>query len=66
MRAYLEECQRLGADAQTSLTLAELAEAIGDAEGAALNYRAAALGLARSEPEDAGAGLRAVRRETTW
>ncbi len=65
-RAYLEECRRLGEDAQTSLALAELAEAIGDEAGARLHYREAALGLAHAQPEDASLGLRAVRREATW
>ena len=65
-RAYLEESQRLGEDAQTSLALAELAEAIGDVEGARRHFREAALGLARLEPDEAARGPRAVRREATW
>jgi HemY protein len=65
-RAYLEDCRRFGMDARTSLAMAELAEAIGDAAEAGRHYREAALGLARSEPEDPAAGLRAVRREATW
>jgi HemY protein len=65
-RAYLEECQRLGEDAQTSLALAELAEAIGDADGARQHFRQAALGLARRQAEDALQRARAVRREPTW
>ena len=67
-RAYLEECQRLGEDAQTSLALAELADAMGDGEGAARHYRKAALGLAQRPSEDP-ALLRPpppVRREVTW
>ena len=65
-RAYLEESQRLGEDAQTSLALAELAEAIGDTKAAQRHFREAALGLARREPEDQARSLRAVRREATW
>jgi HemY protein len=66
-RAYLEECQRLGEDAQTSLALAELAEAMGDGEGAARHYRKAALGLSKRAPEDAPLRApRTIRREATW
>jgi uncharacterized protein HemY len=65
-RAYLDECQRLGEDAQTSLALAQLAEAIGDVNGARQHFREAALGLARRQAEEALHRLRAVRREPTW
>jgi len=65
-RAYLEECQRLGEDAQVSLALAELAEAIGDREAAARNFREAALGLAQRPPEEAVSRPRTIRREATW
>jgi HemY protein len=66
-RAYLEECQRLGEDAQTSLALAELAEAMGDGEGAARHFRKAALGLAKRAPEEAPLRApRTIRREATW
>ena len=66
-RAYLEESQRLGEDAQTSLALAELAEAMGDGEGAARHFRRAALGLAQRAPEEATPRPpRTIRREATW
>jgi HemY protein len=66
-RAYLEESQRLGEDAQTSLALAELAEAMGDGEGAARHFRRAALGLAQRPPEEATPRPpRTIRREATW
>jgi HemY protein len=66
-RAYLEECQRLGEDAQTSLALAELAEAMGDGEGAARHFRKAALGLAQRPAEEAVLRPpRTIRREATW
>ena len=66
-RAYLEECQRLGEDAQTSLALAELAEALGDPEAAARHFRQAALGLSQRPPEEeAPPSLRMIRREATW
>jgi HemY protein len=65
-RAYLEESQRLGEDSKTSLVLAELAEAIGDAQVAAKHFRQAALGLAGERPEDLVRGMSAVRREATW
>jgi HemY protein len=67
-RAYLEECQRLGEDAQTSLALAELAEAMGDGESAARHFRKAALlGLAQGGPEEAPPRApRTIRREATW
>ncbi len=66
-RAYLEESQRLGEDAQTSLSLAELAEAMGDGEGAARHFRRAALGLAQRPPEEATPRPpRTIRREATW
>ena len=67
-RAYLEECQRLGEDAQTSLALAELAEAMGDGESAARYFRKAALGLAaQGAPEQAPQRApRTIRREATW
>jgi len=67
-RAYLEECRRLGEDAQTSLALAELSEAIGDAEGAARHFREAALGLGRQAPPEPVAPRppRTIRREATW
>ena len=67
-RAYLEECRRLGEDAETSLALAELAEAAGDAEAAARHFREAALALARRSPEEAVTRPRSltVRREATW
>jgi len=66
-RAYLEECQRLGEDAQTSLALAELAEAMGDGEEAARHFRKAALGLAQRGPEEAPLRApRTIRREATW
>jgi len=65
-RAYLEASQKLGEDAQTSLALAELAEAIGDVEGARRHFREAALGLARREAEEPlKAGGRQVRREAS-
>jgi HemY protein len=65
-RAYLEECQRLGEDAQTSLALAQLAEAIGDVDEARRHFREAALGLARRQSEESLHRLLAVRREATW
>ena len=66
-RAYLEESQRLGEDAQTSLALAELDEAMGDGEGAARHFRRAALGLAQRPPEEATPRPpRTIRREATW
>ncbi len=66
-RAYLEECQRLGEDAQTSLALAELAEAMGDGEGAARYFRKAALGMAQRPAEEAAPRApRTIRREATW
>jgi len=67
-RAYLEECQRLGEDAQTSLALAELSEAVGDAEAAARHFRHAALGLSQRLPEQEAAPRppRTIRREATW
>jgi HemY protein len=67
-RAYLEDCRRLGADAETSLALAELAEAAGDAEAAARHFREAARALAQRSPEEAVASPRSltVRREATW
>jgi HemY protein len=66
-RAYLEESQRLGEDAQTSLALAELAEAMGDGEGAARHFRRAALGLAQRPAEEATPRPpRTIRREATW
>jgi HemY protein len=66
-RAYLEECQRLGEDAQTSLALAELAEAMGDGEGAARHFRKAALGMAQRPAEEAAPRPpRAIHREASW
>ena len=66
-RAYLEECQRLGEDAQTSLALAELAEAMGDGEGAARHFRKAALGMAQRPTEEAASGQpRMIHREASW
>jgi HemY protein len=68
-RAYLQECRGLGDDAETSLALAELAEAVGDAEAAARHYREAALGLAQRPPEEPvprSARPRTIRREATW
>jgi len=66
-RAYLEESRRLGEDAHTSLALAELAEAVGDPQGAARHFREAALGLAREPPEVAPPRPpRTIRREATW
>jgi HemY protein len=66
-RAYLEECQRLGEDAQTSLALAELAEAMGDGEGAARHFRKAALGMAqRPTDEAASSPARMIHREASW
>jgi HemY protein len=67
-RAYLEECQRLGEDAQTSLALAELAEAMGDGEGAARHFRKAAIGLAAQRPPEEAPprAPRTIRREATW
>jgi HemY protein len=66
-RAYLEECQRLGEDAQTSLALAELAEAMGDGEGAARHFRKAALGMAQRPTEEAASSApRVIHREASW
>jgi HemY protein len=67
-RAYLEECQRLGEDAQTSLALAELADALGDQEAAGRHFREAAQGLASEQPalEEAPPRPRTIRREATW
>jgi HemY protein len=66
-RAYLEECQRLGEDAQTSLALAELAEAMGDGEGSARHFRKAALGMAqRPTDEAASSPARMIHREASW
>ena len=66
-RAYLQESQRLGEDAQTSLALAELAEAMGDAEAASRHFREAALGLAQRPPEEVvPRPPRTIRREATW
>jgi len=66
-RAYLEECQRLGEDAQTSLALAELAEAMGDGEGAARHFRKAALGMAQRPAEEAAPRPPlTIRREASW
>jgi len=66
-RAYLEECQRLGEDAQTSLALAELAEAMGDGEGAARHFRKAALGMAQRPTDEAASGApRMIHREASW
>jgi HemY protein len=65
-RAYLEECKRLGEDARTSLALAELAEAIGDKEQAALHFREAALGLSQRPPEELPRPPRTIRREASW
>ena len=67
-RAYLQVCRELGEDAETSLALAELAEAVGDAETAARHYREAALGLAQRAPEEPLSHVRprTIRREATW
>jgi HemY protein len=66
-RAYLEESQRLGEDAQTSLALAELAEAMGETEAASRHFREAALGLSMRPAEEAlPRPPRTLRREATW
>lgn len=52
---FLTESQRLRPDAETSLALARIAEATGDAPAAQRHYREAALAFARSR-ELAGAG----------
>ena len=63
-RAYLEQCQSLGDDAQTSLALAELAEAMGDGEGAARHFRKAALGMGQRPTEEPAP--RMIHREASW
>ncbi len=62
-RNYLEESQRLQADADTALALGELAEAMGDATEAAQRFRDAALGLAERDAHPALARPRWFRRE---
>ena len=62
-RNYLEESQRLQADADTALALGELAEAMGDADEAAQRFRDAALGLAERDAHPALARPRWFRRE---
>lgn len=62
-RNYLEESQRLQADADTALALGELAEAMGDAAEAAQRFRDAALGLAERSAQPALARPRWFRRE---
>ncbi len=66
-RSYLEEGQRLGADPDGSLALAELAEALGEVEGAAHHHREAAQGFAQRAraATAARAGVRSVRREAS-
>lgn len=72
-RAYLEECQRLGEDPQTSLAYAELEEALGDEPAAARHFRQAALGMAQQPPaqapqptQDTPGRPATLRREATW
>lgn len=64
-RAYLEESQRLGADADTALALGELAEAVGDEPAAARHFREAARGLATREVSAALPRPRWFRSEPT-
>jgi HemY protein len=62
-RLYLEESQRLEANADTALALGELAEAVGDAPAAAQCFREAALGLAQRNARPLLARPRWFRRE---
>jgi HemY protein len=62
-RGYLDESRRLEDSPETSLAMAELAEAVGDSGLAAQCYREAALGLARRASEPAPARARWFRRE---
>ena len=64
-RAYLEESQRMEGNPDTYLALAELAEAVGDAERASQCYREAALGFAARVAEPARTRSRWFRREPT-
>jgi len=62
-RSYLEESQRLEANPDTALALAELAEAVGDAERAAQCFREAALGFAAQIAAPVRSRSRWFRRE---
>jgi len=62
-RSYLEESQRLTPDPDTSLALAELAEAVGDSVLAAQCFREAAVGLATRAAGSSSAQPRWFRRE---
>jgi len=62
-RSYLEESQRLEANPDTALALAELAEAVGDAERAAQCFREAAVGLAARNATPVRTRSRWFRRE---
>jgi HemY protein len=62
-RNYLEESQRIEADADTALALGELAEAVGDAAAAAQCFREAAMGLAERNALPGLARPRWFRRE---
>jgi HemY protein len=62
-RNYLEESQRLEANADTALALGELAEAMGDAAAAAQCFREAAMGLAERNSQPMLARPRWFRRE---
>jgi len=62
-RAYLEESQRMEGNPDTSLALAELAEAVGDAEGATQCFREAALGFAARTSAPVRTRSRWFRRE---
>jgi HemY protein len=64
-RSYLEDSQRLQDDPDTSLALAELAEALGDEALSAQYFRQAARGLAQREAEPTPVRLRWFRREPT-
>jgi HemY protein len=62
-QSYLEDSRRLEDDPDTSLALAELAEALGDEALAARWYKNAAMGLTRRAAESAVARPRGFRRE---
>ncbi len=62
-RIYLEESQRIELNAETSLALAELAEAVGDTALAAQCFRDAAIGMASRVPKAPEPSARAFRRE---